>query len=229
MIIAIDGTLASGKGTLAKRLAKHFGLPHMDTGALYRGVGVAALRAGADLKDAEACAALAAKLDLSAFEDAELRTAEAGQAASKVSALSPVREALFRLQRDFAFQPGGAVLDGRDIGTVVAPEADVKFWVDAAIEVRARRRCAELEAAGKPISFETMLAELKERDERDRNRASAPMKPADDAFHIDTTALDPDNVLAFALAHIADMRPGAGIGAGIGATRRGDGDCCSGE
>ncbi|MBB34342.1 MAG: cytidylate kinase [Hirschia sp.] len=204
MIIAIDGTLASGKGTLAKRLAVHFELPHMDTGALYRATGVAALRAGVALDDAQACAQLAGQLDLSEFEDSELRTAEAGQAASRVAALTPVREALFRLQRDFAFQPGGAVLDGRDIGTVVCPEADVKFWVDASVEERARRRCLELEAAGKPIAFDKMLSELRERDERDRNRATAPMKPAEDALMIDTTAMNPDRVMEVALAHIKD-------------------------
>ena len=202
MIIAIDGTLASGKGTLAKRLAAHFSLPHMDTGALYRATGVAALRQGIDLKDADACAKIAAELDLTEFEDAELRTAEAGQAASKVASLISVREALFKLQRDFAFQDGGAVLDGRDIGTVICPEADVKFWVDADVDERARRRCMELEAAGKPISLEDMIAQLKERDERDGNRAAAPMKPAEDATTIDTTDLTPDRVFEIALTHI---------------------------
>lgn len=205
MIIAIDGTLASGKGTLAKRLAAYFDLPHMDTGALYRRTGVACLAQGVDLEDADACAAIAARLNDFEFVEADLRTAEAGQAASKVAALTPVREALFTLQRDFALQPGGAVLDGRDIGTVVCPEADVKFWVDASVEERARRRCAELEAAGRPISLEDMIAELKERDERDKSRATAPMKAADDAIVIDTTQSGPDEVMATALAVIRQL------------------------
>ena len=205
MIIAIDGTLASGKGTLAKRLAGRFNLPAMDTGALYRAAGVLALREGADLDDEEACATLAEIIDLSEFDDADLRTAEAGQAASKVAALPEVREALFKLQRDFALQQGGAVLDGRDIGTVVAPEADVKFWVDAAVEERARRRCLELEAAGRPIAYDEMVRELKERDTRDRNREMAPMLPAEDAKIIDTTEMTPDEVFEVALAHIAEL------------------------
>ncbi|ACT60031.1 cytidylate kinase [Hirschia baltica ATCC 49814] len=199
MIIAIDGTLASGKGTLAKRLAAHFGVPHMDTGALYRATGVAATIAGVDLTDEEACAEIAAKLDLTLYPDADLRTAEAGQSASKVAALSKVRQALFELQRSFAGQKGGAVLDGRDIGTVVCPEADVKFWVDASVEERARRRCMELEKAGKPISLEQMIAELRERDIRDKTREVAPMKPAEDALQLDTTQMGPDDVFETAL------------------------------
>ncbi len=199
MIIAIDGTLASGKGTLAKKLAVHFGLPHMDTGALYRATGVAATLAGVDLSDEDACAEIASKLDLSLYPDADLRTAEAGQAASKVAALPKVRQALFDLQRGFAQQEGGAVLDGRDIGTVVCPEADIKFWVDASVEERARRRCLELEKAGKPISLEDMTAELKERDIRDKTRAVAPMKPADDALQLDTTDMGPAAVFDAAI------------------------------
>ncbi len=202
MIIAIDGTLASGKGTLAKRLAAHFSLPHMDTGALYRATGVSALREGVALDDEQTCAALASKLDLSLFKDVELRTAEAGQAASKVAVLPKVREALFDLQRSFAFQDGGAVLDGRDIGTVVCPEAPFKFWVDASVEERASRRCLELEKTGRPITHENMVRELKERDERDKGRANAPMKAADDALQIDTTNLTPDQVFDLALEHI---------------------------
>ncbi len=202
MIIAIDGTLASGKGTLAPRLAARYGLAPMDTGQLYRATGVAGLRAGVDLSDEAACAALAEKLNLADFEESDLRTADAGQAASKVAALPCVRAALLKLQRDFADQDGGAVLDGRDIGTVVRPDADVKFWIDAAIEVRARRRAAELSLAGAPIAFEDMLAQLKERDERDRLRATAPMKPAADAVLIDTTDLTIDAVVDNACAVI---------------------------
>ncbi len=204
MIIAIDGTLASGKGTLAKRLAVHFGLPHMDTGALYRATGLAASLAGVALDDEAACADIAAHLNLAAYADADLRTAQAGQAASKVAALPAVRTALFNLQRDFANQKGGAVLDGRDIGTVVCPEADVKFWVDATVEERARRRCLELEKAGKPISIEQMTVELKERDIRDKTREVAPMKAAEDALHIDTTHMTPDAVFDAAVAFVAE-------------------------
>ncbi|MEO0981333.1 MAG: (d)CMP kinase [Pseudomonadota bacterium] len=202
MIVAIDGTLASGKGTLARRLAAHYGLAHMDTGQLYRATGVAALRAGVDLADEAGCARLAEALDLASYDDGALRTAEAGQAASKVAALPAVRAALLQLQRDFAHQPGGAVLDGRDIGTVVCPDADVKFWVDAAIEERARRRTSELRAAGSSITMEEMLAALHERDARDRARESAPMKQADDAILIDTTDLTIDAVVDKARAAI---------------------------
>lgn len=192
MIIAIDGTLASGKGTIARRLAAEFGLPHMDTGALYRATAVAALRAERAFEDEAEIAALAAELDLAEFEDWELRTAEVGQAASRVAALPAVRAALLELQRRFANQPGGAVLDGRDIGTVICPDADVKLWIDADVAERARRRRKELEAAGQPISQSRMIAELEERDARDRARTTAPMQKAEDALLIDTTDLDID-------------------------------------
>ena len=192
MIIAIDGTLASGKGTIARTVAVRFGLAYMDTGRLYRATGVAALKAGTALDDAKALAALAASLDLDAFDEHELRTAEAGQAASKVAALPEVRAALLKLQRDFATQPGGAVLDGRDIGTVICPDADVKLWIDADMAERARRRAKELTEAGTPILTEDMLAELRERDTRDKSRKTAPMQMASDAVLIDTTDLGID-------------------------------------
>ncbi|MEL6474435.1 MAG: (d)CMP kinase [Pseudomonadota bacterium] len=192
MIIAIDGTLASGKGTIAKRLSADYGLPHMDTGALYRATGVAATKAGADFNDAAALAEIAASLDLNDFEETVLRTAEAGQAASRVAAVPQVRAALLDLQRAFAARPGGAVLDGRDIGTVICPDADVKIWVDAAVEERARRRWNELTAKGDPITLDEMVAQLKERDDRDRNRTDAPMVAAADAVLIDTTDLTID-------------------------------------
>ncbi len=192
MIIAIDGTLASGKGTIARRLSRWFGLAYMDTGQLYRATGVAALKAGADLSDAKSLAAVATSLDLNDFEAAELRTAEAGQAASKVAAIPAVRAALLEVQRAFAEQPGGAILDGRDIGTVVCPNADVKLWVDASVEVRAKRRWDELRAKGESLTLDNMLAQLRERDTRDKSRSDAPMIAAADAVLIDTTDLSID-------------------------------------
>ena len=202
MIVAIDGTLASGKGTIARKVAAKYGLAHMDTGRLYRATGVAAMRTGTDFDDKAALARLAGTLDLDQFEEADLRTAAAGQAASKVAAIPEVRAALTALQRSFAHRTGGAVLDGRDIGTVICPDADVKLWIDANVAERARRRCKELEAAGKPITQAQMLAELEERDTRDRNRATAPMKMAEDAVLIDTTDLGIDAAVEKAFAAI---------------------------
>ena len=192
MIIAIDGTLASGKGTIAKRLSAWLELPHMDTGRLYRATGVAALQQEVDFDDPCALADVAQNLDLSAYDEAELRTAEAGLAASRVAAVPAVRAALLDLQRRFAHQPGGAILDGRDIGTVVCPEADLKLWVDAAVETRATRRWKELTEKGETLSLDEMIAQLKERDERDKSRADAPMIAAADSVLIDTTHLTID-------------------------------------
>ena len=192
MIIAIDGTLASGKGTIAKRLSAWYGLAHMDTGRLYRATGGAATQKKVDFDDPEALAAVARTLDLNDFDEADLRTAEAGQAASKVAAVPEVRAALLELQRAFAHQPKGAVLDGRDIGTVVCPDADVKLWIDADVEVRATRRWKELTDKGETLSLEDMIAQLKERDARDKNRADAPMIAAADSVLIDTTHLTID-------------------------------------
>jgi cytidylate kinase len=199
MIIAIDGTTSSGKGTLAKRLAKHYGLPHLDTGLLYRAVAKAALNAGVDIKDEGACARLAAGVELDAFDELELRSSGVGAAASVVASLPAVRRALFELQRNFAQREGGALLDGRDIGTVIAPDADVKLWVDAAVEARARRRFLELSGMGEKVTEEGVLEQLKERDARDAARTDAPMKPADDAVWIDTTRMRPDECLAKAI------------------------------
>ena len=192
MIIAIDGTLASGKGTIARRLSGWFGLPHMDTGQLYRATGVSALNQNIDFDDPVALAEAARTLDLNDFLEDHLRTAEAGQAASKVAAVPAVRAALLDLQRAFANQAKGAVLDGRDIGTVVCPDADVKLWVDASVEARATRRWKELTSKGETLSLDDMIAQLKERDERDRNRADAPMIAAADSVLIDTTHLTID-------------------------------------
>ena len=192
MIIAIDGTVASGKGTIAKRLSAWYGLAHMDTGRLYRATGVSAAAKDVDFSDHQALAEIAASLDLNDCTEEELRSGEAGQWASKVAAIPKVRAALLDLQRAFAHQQKGAVLDGRDIGTVVCPDADVKLWVEASVEVRAKRRWNELVAKGETLSLEDMIAQLKERDQRDKSRSNAPMIKAADAVLIDTTHLTID-------------------------------------
>ncbi|WP_416879267.1 (d)CMP kinase [Litorimonas sp.] len=189
--IAIDGTFASGKGTLAKRLAAHYGLDYMDTGKLYRATAKATLDAGGD-PDNPADAAKAAKtLENVALDeklsDPSLKSGPIGAAASKVAVHPEVRAALLDLQRDFAAK--GAVLDGRDIGTVICPNADVKLYVDAKPEIRAERRHKELVGYGEEISFEAVLAQLKERDARDMGRQDAPLKPADDAHYLDSSHL----------------------------------------
>ena len=191
MIIAVDGPAASGKGTISKALAQHYGLPHMDTGLLYRAVGVAVLRAGGDPGN-EADAIAAAGFDDALLSDPELRSAEAGQAASKASVHPEVRAALLKRQQDFARQAGGAVLDGRDIGTVIAPEADAKLFVIASARVRAERRVKEL---GRPATEEDITSyqiEIEARDARDMGRADAPLRPADDALLLDTSNLTID-------------------------------------
>jgi cytidylate kinase len=190
MIIAIDGPAASGKGTLAKRVAVHFGLPWLDTGLLYRAVARDVLKAGKKLEDVEAAAAAAASLDAGTLNDPNLRGNGIGDAASVVGRIPQVRAALLKLQQDFAAQPGGAVLDGRDIGTVICPHADVKIFVTASPEVRARRRFLERTARGEATTYEAILQEIRRRDERDMERAAAPMRPAADAFLLDTTNLD---------------------------------------
>jgi cytidylate kinase len=202
MIIAIDGTTASGKGTISKRLAGHYGLPHMDTGRLYRATAVAALKKGFALDDEPRLADIAASLDLNDFDESELRTAEAGKAASKVSALPQVRKALYELQRAFALQDGGALLDGRDIGTVIAPDADVKLWVDADVEQRGYRRWRELLGFGEEVSLEQVIQQLRERDQRDQNRKDAPAAMAADAVLIDTTDLTIEAAVEKALAAV---------------------------
>lgn len=200
MIIAIDGTTASGKGTIAKRLAAHFGLPHMDTGRLYRAVGVAAMKQGVALDEAGALADIARALKLEDFSEKELRTAEAGKAASVVAAIPSVRQALFELQRAFATRDGGALLDGRDIGTVIAPDADVKLWVDADVTQRGVRRWKELIGHGEQVTLEQVIEQLKTRDTRDQGRADAPAMMAADAILIDTTDLTIDAAVEKALA-----------------------------
>jgi CMP/dCMP kinase len=202
MIIAIDGTTASGKGTIARRLAGYFGLPYMDTGRLYRAVGVAAMKHGVPLDAAGPLSDLARSLDLNDFIEHELRSAEAGKAASIVAAIPSVRQALFELQRAFAMQAGGALLDGRDIGTVIAPDADVKLWVDADVIQRSVRRWKELVGQGDLTPLETVVEQLKIRDARDQGRADAPAAMAADAILIDTTDLTIDAAVEKAAAAV---------------------------
>ncbi|MEP7350103.1 MAG: d(CMP) kinase [Sphingorhabdus sp.] len=185
MIIAVDGPTASGKGTLAKALAAHFGLPFMDTGMLYRAVGRQVQLNGGNADDA-ADALAGCSFPEALLENAILRSEEVGGLASRVSIHPVVRTALNQRQVDFANQPGGALLDGRDIGTVIAPHADVKLFVTAPAEIRARRRHAEMLSHGMNVSFVDILADIHARDERDMGRADAPLKPADDAILLDT-------------------------------------------
>jgi cytidylate kinase len=187
-VIAVDGPAASGKGTIAARLAAAYGLPHLDTGLLYRAVGLGLLDRKGSLDDAGAAEAVAQTLDAAALSDVERLTSRgAGEAASRVAGYPGVRAALLAFQRDFATQTGGAVLDGRDIGTVIAPEAMAKLFVTARPEVRARRRWLQLTGRGEAIAFEDMLADIVRRDERDAGRGAAPMVQADDAVLLDTT------------------------------------------
>lgn len=194
MIIAIDGPAASGKGTLARRLAEHFDLEYLDTGSLYRAVGMKIIYAGKDPNDREAAVEAARSIDPQDLANPRLRQERIGQAASIVSAFTEVREALLEFQRSFAQSARGAVLDGRDIGTVVCPEADFKFFVTATLYARARRRHKELQGQGIEVIFESVLDDLRERDERDEKRSIAPLKPADDAFIIDSSGLDASTV-----------------------------------
>ncbi len=196
LVIAIDGPSASGKGTLAQRLAGHFGLPHLDTGLLYRAVGWLALTTSRPPGE------VAAKLTAADLVDPVLRGDEAGQQGSKVAAMPDVRANLLKFQKEFASQGRGAVLDGRDIGTVICPDAPVKFFVTAPPEARAERRYQELRARGADTIKPRVLAEMAERDRRDSERAAAPLKAAPDAFHLDTSDMDADAAFAAALAFI---------------------------
>ena len=203
-IIAVDGPAAAGKGTLARRLAVEFRLAHLDTGALYRATARDAMAAGVDPADAAAAAGIAAKLDPASLADPALRDEKVGRVASIVSAHPAVRAALLDYQRNFAYHPPndaeGAVLDGRDVGTVVCPQATVKLFVTASLEARAGRRLRELEAAGDPADAAAVLADLQARDERDSKRSASPMKPATDAVVLDTSGLDADEAFGAAVS-----------------------------
>ena len=199
MIIAIDGPAASGKGTLAKRVAAHFGFSCLDTGLLYRAVARDVMARGKSLEDEAFAAAIARTLDAATLNDPGLRLPGVGDAASVVAKFPSVRAALLEFQRDFARQEPGAVLDGRDIGTVVCPDADVKIFVTADVEVRARRRFEEMRRLGEPVTYDRVLEVIRRRDERDSGRADAPMKAAPDAAMLDTTELGVEEVLRGAL------------------------------
>jgi cytidylate kinase len=208
MIIAIDGPAASGKGTLGKRLAAHYGYRHLDTGLIYRAVARAVLDAGYPLTDEARAIAAATALDVDQLGNPQLKTDAMGQAASMISGYPGVRAALFDFQRDFASHPPGAVLDGRDIGTVICPHAEVKIFVVASAEVRARRRALEFAGRGEAVDEAAVLDDIKKRDERDQNRAAAPLKAAPDAHVLDTTALDVEGAVRAAIAIVEKVRAG---------------------
>jgi cytidylate kinase len=202
-VIAVDGPAASGKGTIARGLSRHFGLPHLDTGKLYRAVALSLLRWGGD-PESEFAALRACDEVGNLLEDPELKSEMVGGVASRISAYPAVRAALLQRQRDFAAQDGGAVLDGRDIGTVIAPEAAAKLFVTASPEERARRRHAELSGAGLPVHLEDVLIDIRARDERDSHRSAAPLLQAEDALLLDTTSLSAEQALGKAIAIVED-------------------------
>lgn len=208
MIIAVDGPAASGKGTLAAGLARHYGLPHLDTGLLYRAVGLAVQDAAEDGFEAAAIAAARA-LDAAHLSDIEaLTSAEAGMLASRVAVIGPVREALRQYQRDFARQPGGAVLDGRDIGTVICPDADVKLFIEADSKARMERRARQFEARGLPVDRYALYHQIEDRDARDRANPNGSFYPASDAHLLDTTRLDIEAALRAAVAIVDGVMAG---------------------
>jgi CMP/dCMP kinase len=214
MIIAIDGPAASGKGTLARNLARHFGLPHLDTGLLYRATARALMVEGRDLSCKKAAIAAAQGLALTGLDEISLRGREMAEAASIVAAIPEVRAALVELQRGFARGPRGAILDGRDIGTVICPEACPKIFVTASVDVRATRRALELGAQGEVVDYAAVLADIVRRDERDKNRAAAPLLAAKDAIVLDTTTLDAGAAFKAALAIVMGCGPRRAAAAG---------------
>ena len=214
MIVTIDGPAAAGKGTLARRLAAALGYVYLDTGAIYRAVAKSMLNAGGDPDDPGEAAAHAEALDPAMLDDPGLRGEAVGDAASRVAALPAVRTALLAFQRRVAATPPGAVLDGRDTGTVVCPEAELKLFVTAGLEERARRRLEELRSKGETLMLPEVLAEVAARDSRDRARLTAPLRPADDAVQIDTTGMTPDAVFQrawlLAMERLAALQRGSG-------------------
>ena len=208
MIIAIDGPAASGKGTLAKRLAAHYGFRHLDTGVIYRAVAYAMMTAGMDLNDEAQAVKAAVGLDPETFENPALKSHKVGTAASVVSAIPRVREVLVEFQRQFASKPPGAVLDGRDIGTVICPEAEVKIFVVADPKVRAHRRTLEARGRGEEADEAAILADILARDERDQSRPVAPLKPARDAYLLDNSNLDIEGGVRAAIDIVEAVRAG---------------------
>lgn len=206
MIIAIDGPAASGKGTLARRLALHFGLPHLDTGLLYRATARALLDVDHPLTDEKAAVRAAQSLDLAHLDETRLRGRVMGEAASVVAAIPAVRAALVAWQRAFARRPEGAVLDGRDIGTVICPDATVKIFLTATPEERARRRFGELAGRGEDVTMEAILDDIRRRDARDSGRSTAPLAAAPDARLLDTTSLDIDHAFRAAVELVDSAR-----------------------
>ena len=208
IIVAIDGSAASGKGTLAKRIAAHFDFAYLDSGSLSRAIGVAVLRKSGDPTNEAQAVSAAKNLDITQFTPEDLRTEAAGVAASQVAAIPAVRAAILQFQRDFAHTPPhgkkGAVLDGRDIGTVVCPHAPAKIFVSASLDVRVARRIKELRAKGELVIEARVRADLEARDVRDSSRAVAPMKPAEDAWQLDTSALDADQVFDLSKNFVAE-------------------------
>jgi cytidylate kinase len=205
-VIAIDGPAASGKGTLARRLAEHYGLPHLDTGLLYRAVACSLVDDGLPLDDVTAAEEAARGLSLTEFDPERLRSREMGEASSVVAAIPAVRASLIDMQRSFAARSEGAVLDGRDIGTVICPTATVKIFVTASPETRAQRRALELASRGEDVDYAAILEDVRARDARDSERALAPLKAAEDAVMLDTSALDRDEAFAAALAIVEKAR-----------------------
>ncbi|MEM1286293.1 MAG: (d)CMP kinase [Pseudomonadota bacterium] len=206
-VIAVDGPAASGKGTLSKRLASDLGLNHLDTGLLYRAVGAAMLEAGGDLDDPDGCALVARSLDLATLDPDFLAQHHIGEAASKVAVHPPVRAALLQAQREFADRAPGAVLDGRDIGTVVCPNAPAKLYITASIDARAARRHAQAVAKDPSVTLDAIKADLARRDARDAGRSDAPMTQADDALLLDTTEMSIDAAFSAARDFVSSKRP----------------------
>ena len=205
LVIAVDGPAASGKGTVARGLARHFGLPFLDTGKLYRAVALSLLRWGGD-PESEFAALRACEDIANLMDDPELKSEMVGGIASRISAYPAVREALLERQRDFAATPGGAVLDGRDIGTVIAPDADVKLFVTASVDARAERRWKEMHERGVKADFDAIAEDIRLRDERDANRKDAPLRVADGAFVIDNSAMTREQALAAAIEAVEATR-----------------------